>query len=125
MNSAESSLFIKSVRIISPSATDNDWVHFISKYKICTELGYVVYTNSENQLTDERKLQFSIPLLPDLYSKEPVIHLNQMIRNETFTTGINSDIKFYKTLKIKLQSNHPMDDDFTLQFDIEDENIEQ
>jgi hypothetical protein len=68
---------------------------------------------------DERKLQFSILLFPDLHSTEPIIHLNQMIRNETFTTGRASELKFYRTLKIKLQSSHEFNEICSLQFEFE------
>ena len=39
--------------------------------------------------------------------------------NDTFTLGINPEQKFYNTLKLELHNIHELDDNYTLQFNIE------
>jgi hypothetical protein len=54
-----------------------------------------------------------------VYQVQPVIHLNQFIKNEPFTIGWNQDIKFYKTLKLELNIIHKLTVDYSLEFNVE------
>jgi hypothetical protein len=46
-----------------------------------------------------------------------------LIKNETFTLGVNSEQKFYRTLKLELQDVENLDEDYSLAFNIEKFNI--
>ena len=102
MNSEDSYLIIECVYVISSSKTDNHWSNFISKVKLTAELKYIVYVDPGGRYIDERKKEFPIHLIKDINQFQPVFHLKQLIKNETFTVGINTEIKFYKILKIEL-----------------------
>ena len=71
-----------------------------------------------------KKRQFPINLLTDRYQVQPVFHLNALIKNEAFNVGINPDRKFYRTLKLELQDVENLDEDYTLEFNIEKFNID-
>jgi hypothetical protein len=47
-----------------------------------------------------------------------------LIKNETFTLGINLEQKFYRTLKLELQDLENLDEDYSLEFNIEKINID-
>ena len=79
----------------------------------------VVFVDPEGRFIDDRKKQFPIHFIPDLYQVPPVFHLNTLIKNETFTLGINPERNFYKTLKIELQNIENLDEDYILEFNIE------
>ena len=49
----------------------------------------------------------------------PIFQLDKLIKNEIFTLGINPEQKFYNTLKLELHNIHELDDNCTLQFNIE------
>lgn len=119
LNSEDSYLLIQSVCVTSNTNTGNQWTNFISKVKLTAELKYIVFVDPEGRFTDERKIQFPINLLLDLYPVQPVFHLNALIKNETFTLGINPERKFYQTLKLKLQDTENLDENYTLAFNIE------
>lgn len=99
LNSEDSYLLIQSAFVTSRKNFQNEWTNFISKIKLTAELRYVVFVDSEGRFIDERKKQFPIHFLPDLYQIQPVFHLNTLIKNEGFTLGINQERKFYRTLK--------------------------
>ena len=119
LNSEDSYLLIQSVYVTSQKDGENQWTNFISKVKLTAELKYVVFVDPEERFIDEREKQFPIQLIPDLNQVQPVFHLNTLIKNETFTLGINPDRKFYSTLKLELQHIDNLDDDYTLEFHIE------
>lgn len=79
----------------------------------------VVFVDPEGRFIDDRKKQFPIHFIPDLYQVPPVFHLNTLIKNKTFTLGINPERNFYKTLKIELQNIENLDEDYILEFNIE------
>ena len=54
----------------------------------------------------------------------PVFHLNKLIKNETFTLGIQTAQKFYQTLSLEIQNFGSLFGDFTLEFHIEKINID-
>ncbi len=124
LNSKLSYLLIHSVIVTYQKNLENEWTNFISKVKLIAELRYDVFVDSEGRFIDDRKKQFPIPIISDSYQVQPVFHLNTMIKNETFTVGINPEQKFYRTLKLELQDVEHLDEDYTLEFNIEKFNID-
>lgn len=119
LNSADSYLLIHSVAVKSPTDFKNEWTNFISQIKLTAELKYVVFDDQQGCFIDERKNQFPIHLLVDSYQVQPVFHLNTLIKNETFTLGINPERKFYRKLKLELQDVENLDEDYSLEFNID------
>ena len=124
LNSEDSSLLIHSAFVTSQKNFENEWTNFISKVKLTAELKYVVFDDQQGRFIDERKNQFPINLLVDSYQVQPIFQLNKLIKNETFTKGINPDLKFYGELKLELQDVENLDEDYTLEFNIEKFNID-
>ena len=124
LNSEDSYLLIQSIFVTSQKSFETDWKNFISKVKLIAELSYVVFIDQEGRFMDDRKKQFPIHLNPDLYQVQPVFHLNTLIKNETFTVGINPERKFYRTLKLELLDVENLDEDYSLEFNIEKFNID-
>ena len=124
LNSKDSYLLIHSVFVTSQKNFENEWTNFISKVKLTAELKYVVFDDQQGRFIDERKNQFPINLLVDPYQVQPIFHLNTLIRNETFTKGINPDLKFYGELKLELQDVENLDEDYSIEFNIEKFNID-
>lgn len=119
LNSKDSYLLIHSVFITSQKNFENLWTNFISTVKLTAELRYIVFVDPEGRFIDDRKKQFPIPFIPDLYQVQPVFYLNTLIKNEAFTLGINPERKFYQTLKLEIQDIENLDQDYTLEFNIE------
>lgn len=119
LNSKDSYLLIHSVFVTSQKNFENEWTNFISNAKITAELRSVVYVDPEGRFIDDRKKQFPIHFIPDLYQVTPVFHLNTLIKNETFTLGTNHERNFYRTLKLELQNVENLDEDYILEFNIE------
>ena len=124
LNSEDSSLLIHSAFVTSQKNFENEWTIFISKVKLTAELKYVVFNAQQGCFIDERKNQFPIHLLVDPYQVQPVFHLNTLIKNEIFTLGINPERKFYRILKLELQDVENLDEDYSLEFNIEKFNID-
>jgi len=124
LNSADNYLLIHSVAVTSSKDFKNEWTNFISQVKLTAELKYVVFDDQQGCFIDERKNQFPIHLLVDPYQVQPVFQLNKLIKNETFTLGINPERKFYQTLKLELLDAENLNEDYTLEFNIEKFNID-
>ena len=124
LNSEDSYLLIHSVFVTSQKNFEHEWTNYISKIKLTAELRYVVFVDPEGRFIDERKKQFPIHFLPDLNQIQPIFNLKALIRNETFTLGINPERKFYRTLKLELQDVENLNEDYTLEFNIEKFNID-
>ncbi len=124
LNSEESYLLIHSLFVTSQKNFQNEWTNFISKVKLTAELRYVVFDDPEGRFIDERKKQFPIHFVPDLYQIQPVFHLNTLIKNEAFNLGVNLERKFYQTLKLELHDVENLDENYTLEFNIEKFNID-
>jgi hypothetical protein len=124
LNSKDSYLLIHSVFVTSQKNVENEWTNFISKVKLTAELRYVVFVDPEGRFIDDRKKQFPIHFIPDFYQVQPVFYLNTLIKNETFNVGINPERKFYRTLKLELQDVENLDEDCTLEINIEKYNID-
>jgi len=119
LNSEDSSLLIHSAFVTSQKNFENEWTNFISKVKLTAELKYVVFDDQQGCFIDERKNQFPIHLLVDTYQVQPIFQLNKLIKNETIKIGINTDLKFYRTLKLELKDYENLDSNHTLEFNIE------
>ena len=119
LNSEDSYLMIHCVSVISQKNFENKWTNFISQVKLSAELKYVVFDDQQGCFIDERKNQFPIHILVDPYQVQPVFQLNKLIKNETFTLGINPERKFYRTLKLELQDVEKLDEDYNLVLNIE------
>ena len=124
LNSKDSYLLIHSAFVTSQKNFENEWTNFISKVKLTAELRYVVFDDQQGRFIDERRKQFPIHLMVDSYQVQPIFQLNKLIKNETFTKGINPDLKFYGELKLELQDVENLDEDYTLEFNIEKFNID-
>jgi len=124
LNSEDSSLLIHSAMVTSQKNFENEWTNFISRVKLTAELKYVVFDDQQGCFIDERKNQFPIHLPVDPYQVQPVFHLNTMIKNETFTLGINPERKFYQILKLELQDVENLEEDYSLEFNIEKFNLD-
>ncbi len=119
LNSKDSYLLIHSVFITSQKNFENEWTNFILKVKLFAELKYIVFDDSQQRFIEERKNQFPIHLLVDPYQVQPIFQLNKLIKNETIKIGINTDLKFYRTLKLELKDYENLDSNHTLEFNIE------
>lgn len=124
LNSKDSYLLIHSVFVTSQKNFKNEWTNFISKVKLTAELRYDVFDEQQGCFIDERRKQFPIHLVTDPFQAQPLFQLNKLIKNETFTLGINLEQKFYQTLKLDLQDVENLDEDYTLEFNIEKFNID-
>ena len=125
LNAEDSHLLIQSVCVTSKTNTKNQWTNFISKIQLTAELKFVVFDIPEVRFIDERNEQFPIHLIIDPYEVQPVFHLNKVIKNETFTLGIEPERKFYNILKLELQGVGNLDDDYNLEFNIEKFKIDE
>jgi len=119
LNAEDSSLLIHSALVTSQKNFENEWTNFISNVKLTAELKYVVFDDQQGCFIDERKNQFPIHLLVDPYQVQPIFQLNKLIKNETIKIGINTDLKFYRTLKLELKDYENLDSNHTLEFNIE------
>ena len=119
LNSEDSYLLINSAFVTSQKNFENEWTNFISKIKLTAELRYVVFDDQQERFIDERRKQFPIQLLTYPYQVQPVFQLNKLIKNETLTLDINPERKFYRTLKLELQDVENLDEDYSLEFNIE------
>ena len=119
LNAEDSHILIQSVYATSKLNTGNQWTHFISKVKLTAELKYVVFDDEEGRYIDERKEQILIHLQTDQLQAQSLFHLNKLIKNETFTLGINPERLFYKILKLELQDIENLDEGYNLEFNIE------
>ena len=119
LTAEDSYLLIESVCITTTNDFGNHWANFISKVQLSAELRYFAFIDSEGRFIDERKKQFPIHLLTDPHKAQPIFQLDKLIKNETFTLGINPEPKFYNSLKLEIHSIHEIDDSCTLQLNIE------
>ncbi len=119
LNSEDSYVLVHSAFVTSPNNLDNEWANFISNVKLTAELRYVVFDDQQGRFIDEKKHQFPIHLMADPYQVQPLFQLNTLIRNKTFTIGINPDLKFYSILKLEIKNYEIPDCDHTLVFNID------
>ena len=119
LNAEDSHLLIQSIYLTSKNDKGRKWTNFISKIQLTAELKYVVFDVLEVRFIDERKEQFPIHLLIDPFEDRPVFHVNKLIKNDSFTLGIETERKFYNILKLAVQNTEHLDDDYNLKFNVE------
>jgi len=119
LNAEDSHLLIQSIYLTSQNYKGRQWTNFISKIQLTAELKYVVFDVPEVRFIDERKEQFPIHLLIDPFEDRPVFHVNKLIKNDSFTLGIETERKFYNILKLAVQNTEHLDDDYNLEFNVE------
>ena len=119
LNAEDSYLLIQSIHLTSKNYKGRQWANFISKLKLTAELKYLVFDVPELRFIDERKEQFPIHLLIDPFEDRPVFHVNKLIKNDSFTLGIETERKFYNILKLAVQNTEHFDDDYNLEFNVE------
>ena len=124
LNSEDSYLHIQSVYVTLKNNSACQWSNFISNVQLSAELKYVFFDDQQERFVDERRKQFPIHLVIDPYQAQPLFQLNKFIKNETLTSGINLEPKFYQTLKLELQDIENLDEDYTLELTIEKYNID-
>ncbi len=124
LNSKDSYLLIHSVFVRSQKNFEKEWTNFISKAKLTAELRYVFFDDQQGRFIDERRKQFPIYLLTDPCQIEPFFQMNKLIKNETLTSGINAERKFYRTLKLELHDVENLEEYHFLEFNIEKFNID-
>ena len=119
LKSDDSYLLIHSAFITSQKNFENEWTNFISKVKLTAELRYAVFVDLEGRFIDDRITQFPINLLVEPYQVQPIFQLNKLIKYETIKIGINTDLKFYRALKLELKDYENLDSNHTLELNIE------
>ena len=119
LNAKDSYLLVQSVSLSCHDNTGNAWTNFISKVRLTAELNYIVHAQAEGRFIDDRSKQFPIHLVPDANQMQAEFHLNLLIKNETFTVGINPEIKCYNTLKLELHNLENLNEDCTLTLHIQ------
>lgn len=101
LKSKESYITIKSIHLQYKGNDTSQWMEDFSKMKLLVTHHYLVYANEP--FVDERKLNNTILLFPEINQSQPIIHLNQTIKNDVLTIGMNPTEKFYTTLKLEIQ----------------------
>lgn len=119
LNSEDSYILIQSIYVTSKTNFTSQWTSFISTIQITAELNYTVLDDQQKCIIDERRKQFPIFILTDQFQVQPIFQLNKLIKNETFTLGINPSRKFYRKLKLELQDFEMLNENYTLELTIE------
>ena len=101
LNSKESYITIKSIHLRYKENDNLKWVEDFSKMKLLVTHHYFFYSNES--FVDERTLENTILLFPEINQSQPIIHLNQTIKNDVLKIGWNSSEKFYTSLKLEIQ----------------------
>ena len=102
LKSKESYITIKSIYLRYKENDNLKWVDDFSKMKLFVTHHYFVYDNES--FVDERTLENTILLFPEINQSQPIINLNQTIKNEVLKIGWNPTEKFYTTLKLEIQN---------------------
>ena len=101
LNSKESYITIKSIYLRYKENDNLKWVDDFSKMKLFVTHHYFVYDNES--FVDERTLENTILLFPEINQSQPIIHLNETINNDVLKIGWNPSEKFYTSLKLEIQ----------------------
>ena len=119
LKGSDSTLHIKQIALITTDELMNDLSSVISSFELRYELKYIVYVDPAGRFIDERTKSAPITITVDPYQKEPIFDIDQKIKNETFTLGINPNQKWYQTLKIEFNQLKPIEQEFEFKFFIE------
>ncbi len=101
LNSKESYITIKSIHLQYKGNDTTQWMEEFSKMKLLVTHHSLVFTTES--FVDERTLDYTILLFPEINQSQPIIHLNQTIKNDVLKIGWNSSEKFYTSLKLEIQ----------------------
>lgn len=101
LKSKESYITIKSIHLRYKENDNLKWVEDFSKMKLFVTHHYFVYDNES--FVDERTLENTILLFPEINQIQPILNLNETIYNEVLTIGWNPSEKFYTSLKVEIQ----------------------
>jgi hypothetical protein len=101
LNSKESYITIKSIHLQYKGNDTTQWMEDFSKIKLLVTHQYLV--NATELFVDERTLENTILLFPEINQIQPILNLNETIYNEVLTIGMNPSEKFYTTLKLEIQ----------------------
>ena len=99
--SKESYITIKSIHLQYKGNDTTQWMEDFSKMKLLVTHHYFVYDNES--FVDERTLENTILLFPEINQSQPILNLNETIYNEVLTIGWNPSEKFYTSLKLEIQ----------------------
>jgi hypothetical protein len=102
LKSKESYVTIKSIHLEYNGNDTKLWVEDFSKMKLLVTHHYLVFATES--FVDERTLENTILLLPEINQSQPIIHLNHTIKNDVLKVGWNPSEKFYTTLKLEIQN---------------------
>ena len=101
LKSKNSHFTIKNILLKYKDNNNKQWVEDFSKMKLLVTHHYLVFATES--FVDERTLENRILLFPEINQSPPIIHLNQTIKNDVLTIGMNPSEKFYTTLKLEIQ----------------------
>ena len=101
LNSKESYITIKSIHLQYKENDNLKWVEDFSKMKLFVTHHYFVYDNES--FVDERTLENTILLFPEINQSQPILNLNETINNDVLKIGWNPSEKFYTSLKLEIQ----------------------
>lgn len=116
LNSIDSYLYIDTITLINFNEISNEWINILSKVELKAELKYLVYSDSNGPYLDIRSSD--IPIYFDPAQSQPVFKINRTIQNQLLTIGINSETKFYSTLKLELKETGIIPETYELRFEV-------
>ncbi len=102
LKSKESYITIKRIQLRYKENDNLKWLEDFSKMKLLVTHHYLVFATES--FVDERMLDNTILLFSEINQIEPIIHLNQTIKNDVLKIGWNPSEKFYTTLKLEIQN---------------------
>ncbi len=114
LKSKNSHITIKNILLKYKDNNNKQWVEDFSKMKLFVTHHYPIFSNAT--FIDERTLENTILLFPEINQSQPIINLNQTIKNEVLKIGWDPSEKFYTTLKLEIQQ---IKETFDVIFDID------
>ncbi len=101
LKSKESYITIKSIHLQYKGKDTTQWMEDFSKIKLLVTHQYLV--NATELFVDERTLENTILLFPEINQSQPILNLNETINNDVLKIGCNPSEKFYTSLKLEIQ----------------------
>lgn len=102
LNSKESYITIKSIHLQYQGKDNAQWMEEFSNMKLLVNHHYIFYATES--FVDERKLENTILLFPEINQSQPILNLNETIPNEVLKIAWNPSEKFYTSLKLEIQN---------------------
>jgi hypothetical protein len=121
LSSANSGIYIEQVRFIRTNDNPDvlPWTDFALRVEFRVKLYCTIYNDSKNRFVDERTKEFLIPLVPNIYQSEPVIHVNRRFENQVFKVGVNSEQKHFDRLSLEVCNRNSLSEDYFMEFLVE------